>query len=308
MVDGDGFPGADPEARAAVAAHRAALSAHGGQRRIHRDRHGVKTVYTVWRPQGEPRAIAQILHGVGEHSARYLHVVEALLAAGFVVVADDHRGHGETGVGQHGRLDRLGRLGRGGMKAVVDAAHAISVTVRQEYPDKPLTLLGHSWGSFLAQKLVNRFSADYAAVVLTGTALALPGSVNGGDFNKPFRRDDATGFEWLSRDAAVGAAAAADPLMFGGTGLQLFGVRGSLAILTAPTKSIRAGLPILIAIGSEDPVGGTQSVRRLEKRYRARGLTDVTVMVYPGARHEVYNETNSDDVIADVVRWLLARL
>ncbi len=305
MADDDD---AAARARAAIAAHRSALAALGGTRHIHTDRHGIDTIYTVWRPQRPPQAIAQILHGVGEHSARYLHVVGALVGAGYVVVADDHRGHGETGVGQYGLLNKLGAMGPGGMRAVTDAAHAISLDVRRSFPGLPSVLLGHSWGSFLAQKLVNRYSDEYAAVVLTGTALAMPGSVNSGDFNKRFRIEGGSGFEWLSRDPAVGMAAAVDPLMFGGTGLQLFGLRGSLEILTTPGRSVRPDLPVLIAIGGDDPVGGVRSVRRLEARYRARGLVDVEVIVYPGARHEIYNETNRGEVIADVLRWLDARI
>lgn len=298
----------DPEAQAAVAAQRKNLSAFGGSRREYSDRYGVTTVYTVWRPAGEARAIVHILHGVGEHSARYLPVVSALLNAGYVVVANDHRGHGETGVLQHGSLAKLGKVGPGGTAAVVRAARSIAGQVRAEFPGLPLVLLGHSWGSFLAQKLVNRFSAEYAAVVLSGTALALPGSVNSGDFNKRFRKFGETGFEWLSRDPAVAEAALADPLMFGGTGLQLFGLRGSLAVLTVPGRAIRPDLPILITIGSEDSVGGESSVRRLAGRYRKRGVTSVTVRVFPDARHEIFNELNRDEVLSYLVGWIEAAL
>lgn len=297
----------EPAARRAVEAHRATLTRSGGERRTHTDRHGITTVYTVWHPPRAPHSVAQILHGVGEHSARYLHVVDALLAEGYLVVADDHRGHGETGVLQHGSLAKLGGLGPGGIAATVDAVHQIGVDVAADAGHLPLVLIGHSWGSFLAQKAVNRWSGDYAAVVLTGTALALPGSINSGDLNTRFRAEGVTGFEWLSRDTAVRAAAAADPLMFGGTVLHLFGLRGAIAVLTAPARGIRPQLPILIANGSDDAVANEKSVRRLERRYRARGLSDVTVTIYPEARHELYNETNRDEIIADVVGWMRHR-
>lgn len=299
----------DAAAARALDAQREVLRASGGECVRLVDGHGVEIAAVGWRPLSRPRAIIQIVHGVGEHAGRYASLASTLAGEGFAVVADDHRGHGRTGVLQHGRLDRLGELGPGGTRATVEAIRLVGETATSWHPGIPLVLLGHSWGSFLAQKLVNRSrGGGYAAVILTGTALAVPGSVHSGDFNRRFRGEGATGFEWLSRDAQVQRGALADPLMFGGTALQLFGVRGAIALLTAPVGGLRADLPVLIAIGSDDPVGGPRSVRRLAQRYRSRGLGDVTVRIYEGARHEVFNEINRDEVIGDVLGWLDARL
>ncbi|PJJ65132.1 alpha/beta fold hydrolase [Compostimonas suwonensis] len=269
------------------------------------DEHGVVVSYYVW-DVPEPKGIVQLVHGLGDHATRYGALAAALNAVGYSVFADDHRGHGQTGLDQYGGdHSRLGQLGPGGLGAAVDDVHELSRIARECHPGIPLILLGHSWGSLMAQIIANRWSSDYDAIVLTGTAYRMPGSMAAGDFNKRHKSLGTTGYEWLSRDPEVSAAFLDDPLTFYADALKLFGVRDGLKLFGRPAKDLPTGLPVLIMIGDEDPLGGVASVRRLADAYRRRsGLTDVTVIVYPQARHEIFNETNRDEVVADLISWL----
>ncbi|MDO8384593.1 MAG: alpha/beta fold hydrolase [Microbacterium sp.] len=276
------------------------------------DAHGVAIVYDVHPAITAPRAVVQLLHGVGEHAGRYGTVIAQLTAHGYTVYADDHRGHGRTGIRQHGDPTRLGRLGRGGMPATVAALTQFTELIRAENPDLPLVLLGHSWGSFLAQILVNDDPEEYDAVVLTGTALRWPGSLNAGALNAPWKGPDATGREWLSSDPAVGAAFGEDPLTTDRPLLALFGPIDAARLFGRPARGLRdrrtADLPVLIMVGREDTVGGAASAHRLARAYRDRsGLDDITTLIYPGARHEVFNEVQQADVRADLLAWLEKR-
>lgn len=271
------------------------------------DAHGVTIVYDVY-PAERPRAVVQLLHGVGEHAGRYAALVGALTADGYTVYADDHRGHGRTGMLQHGGdASRLGRLGPGGHRAAVAAVRMLSQRIREENPDLPLVLLGHSWGSFLAQILVNEDPELYDAIVLSGSALRWPGSLNAGDLNAPWKSKDATGAEWLSSDPAVGEAFLADPLTTLEPLLRLFGPLDALRLFGRPRRGL-PDRPTLLMVGRDDTVGGPRSVHRLAEAYRTRsGFTDVTTLVYPDARHEIFAELCQAEVRADLLAWLDAR-
>lgn len=280
------------------------------QERSFTDAYGIRIIFDVHPAQtARPRAVIQLAHGVGEHAGRYGEVIAALTAAGYTVYADDHRGHGRTGLAQHGGdATRLGRLGPGGHRAAVDAVWRFTQLIRDENPDLPLVLLGHSWGSFLAQILVGAHPAAYDALVLSGSSLLWPGSLNSGDLNKPWKAKDALGTEWLSSDLAVGRAFLDDPLTTTKTLPELFGIRDTLRLLGKPRKDLGVDLPVLLMVGRDDTVGGPRSVHRLADAYRTRsGLTDVTTLVYPGARHEIFNETMRADVFADLLAWLEPR-
>lgn len=278
------------------------------------DAHGVAIVYDVHPAVGTPRGVVQLLHGVGEHAGRYPALVRSLTGAGFIVYADDHRGHGRTGIRQHGGPARLGRLGKGGLRAAEDAIWQLTGIIRDENPDLPLVLLGHSWGSFLAQKLVNHHPEAWDAVILSGSALLTPRSINAAPLNARWAKTEgATGLEWLSRDPAVWAAFGDDPLTTDVPLLTLFGPIEAARLYGRPAKDLpsKAGrdIPILLLVGRDDPVGGPRSVHKLADAYRSRsGLTDVTTLVYPDARHEIFNEWQQDEVRADVLSWLDTRV
>ncbi|MGO4102774.1 alpha/beta fold hydrolase [Leifsonia sp. YAF41] len=269
------------------------------------DAHGIEITYYVW-PVAEPRAVVQITHGVGEHAQRYVELASALNAAGYSVYADDHRGHGQTGLKQHnGNLAMMGKLGPGGLRAAVAAVHQFSGVIRAENPGLPLVLFGHSWGSFMVQMIVNEHAAEYDAVVLSGTAYRWPGSLDTGDLNRKHKHLGTTGAEWLSRDPAVAQAFVADPLTTLSPIAKLFGIRDGLRLFGRPAKNLPEQLPLLVQVGSDDTVGGEKSALRLVQVYASRsGLRDILLIVYPGARHEIYNETNRDEVARDLVSWL----
>ena len=273
------------------------------------DAEGVTIHYHVWKAS-KPRAVIQLVHGLGEYAARYEWLAQQCVVAGYSVYADDHRGHGETGVEQHGGdLSELGKLGPGGMRATLESVHQLTGIIRHDNPDLPLVLLGHSWGSFLAQMLVDTHSDEYDAVILSGSALRAFGHTNTGDLNAKYTHLGSTGYEWLSRDPEVVATAAADPLMFIANGMKLFGIADSLRLLGKPAKGIEHDLPLLIQVGSNDVVGGVKSNELLAQAYLARGgLSDVELIVYTGAQHEIFNETNKAEVVADTLAWLADRV
>ena len=274
------------------------------------DESGVSITYYAW-VIDRPRGIVQISHGLGDHATRYEGVARSLNAAGYSVYANDHRGHGQTGLDQYGGdRSQLGKLGPGGLRATEASIRQFSTLIRSKHPGMPIVLLGHSWGSLMAQKVINRSSAGYAGAVLSGTAYRMPGSMDGGDLSRKHRPADGTGhgYEWLSRDIDVQQAAADDELMFEAKVLKLFGVRDGLRLYGRPAASFATDIPILILAGSDDTLGGEKSVLKLADAYRKAQLHDITVKIYADARHEVLFEINRDEVVADLIAWLDHRL
>lgn len=272
------------------------------------DRDGVTIHYYAWKAK-KPRAVIQLAHGLGEYASRYEVLAQFLVANNISVYANDHTGHGETGRQQWaGDLSKMGKPGAGGIRSQVATLHQFTGIVAAENPGIPLVFLGHSWGSLLGQKLLNEHSDDFAAAVLTGTAQRLPGQMNAGNLNARHKHLGTTGNEWLSRDPAVAQAFLDDELTFYADTIKLFGLVDGLRLFGRPTR-LSHDIPLLIIIGNEDPLGGENSVRRLADDYVRRGqLSDVEVVVYNGARHEVFNETNQDEVRADLLAWLEGRL
>jgi alpha-beta hydrolase superfamily lysophospholipase len=273
------------------------------------DAKGVTIHYYTW-AAAKPKGVVQLVHGLGEYATRYERLAQALVAAGYSVYADDHRGHGRTGVEQHlGNMKLLGKLGPGGLRATTEEVRQLTTILRTENAGLPVAILGQSWGSLMIQDILNHHAGDYEAAVLTGTAYRQPGSMNAGNLNAKHKHLGTTGSEWLSRDTAVSQAFLEDPLTFYADTLKLFGLIDGLRLFGVPTKHIEKDIPLLIAIGSDDSLGGEKSVRTLAEKYIERSkLTDVEVIVYDGARHEIFNETNRDEVLRDLIAWLDGRL
>jgi alpha-beta hydrolase superfamily lysophospholipase len=270
--------------------------------------HDVALTAYRWDPSGTPRGIVQLTHGMGEHLLRYEPLAGALTAAGFVVIGQDHRGHGASAQGE------WGALGEGGWDELVRDIGRVSDAARKDFPDLPLVLLGHSMGSFAAQQYVLDHSDELAGLALTGTAvldllepaLDLDQPMDLSAFNAPF--EHRTGYEWLSRDTAqVDLYVADERCGFGLSdvdGRQMF---ASARQVADPSRlaGLRKDLPVWIAVGEHDPVNGQLAlVNPLVQRLQDAGLSDVTLVVYPEARHEVFNETNRDEVVADLLAWL----
>lgn len=270
------------------------------------DADGVTIHYHRWHGAEPPRAVIQIAHGLGEHALRYDAVAQQLVTAGYEVWADEHRGHGQTGLDQwEGDTSRLGRLGPGGLRSTIRGLRQCHELIAREHPGVPTVFLGHSWGSLMGQILLGQgFGPHLDAVVFTGTTYRMPGYMNAGDLNARHAHLGDTGAEWLSRDPDVHRRWREDPLAFPANTLALFGPLDALRLLGRP-RPVGTDLPMLLMVGSDDSLGGERGVRKLEKAYRTRGgLSRVTTMVYPGARHEVFQETNRDEVVADLIGWL----
>jgi alpha-beta hydrolase superfamily lysophospholipase len=274
------------------------------------DDHGVEVFYHRWTGTKKPSGVIHLVHGLGEHLFRYEPLITTLVRSGFEVWGHHQRGHGLTGLGQWGDPNpSWGKLGPGGMEAVLSNTRDVTRMAREANPDKPVFFLGHSWGSLVGQILLNRGFADLIdGVIFTGTSYRMPGWMNSGDLNKKHQHLGTTGAEWLSRDTAVHEAFAEDPWTFEAKTLELFGVADSAKLIGRP-KAVGKNIPLLLMVGSDDSLGGERGTRKLAESYRSRGgLTDITVRVYEGARHEVFNETNRDEVISDLLDWLRGKL
>ncbi len=276
-----------------------------------------------------PKAVVQIAHGASEHAMRYKRVAEALVTAGYEVFANDHRAHGRTAA----EFGQFGVARPGGWHAIVEDVRSLNEHIQSELPDVPIVLFGHSMGSMIAQRYLQKWGDGLSALVLSGTTggrgldqetLDMIVAVGAGDdadqpsqtfaarfagFNEPFASDDATGFEWLSRDAAEVQLYVDDPWC--GEPLS----NGYVADMLSATstmwrpeseQAIRKDLPIYVMGGDNDPVGGenVSSVRELVARYRDLGAGPITLKLYENGRHEMRNELNRNEVEADLVAWI----
>lgn len=272
---------------------------------------GTRVAVYRWDPEGTPRGVVQIAHGLGEHARRYAATAVALNAAGFVVYANDHRGHGATA----GDPSRFGVFGEDGWNRLVGDIGALVEQIRTDHPGMPVVLLGHSMGSLATQQYLLDHSDRIAAAVLSGStslaelaaAVDLDQPLELAGFNAAFE-PGRTGYEWLSRDESIVDAYVADPACGFGTDIPSTKLMfGSGAELADPRRlaGIRSDLPLYVVAGDQDPINaGLALLNLLVERYRAAGLTEVTVATYEGGRHEILNETNRAEVVADLVAWL----
>lgn len=274
------------------------------------DQDGLRIVTYDWPTEVEPaRGVVQISHGLAEHSGRYSRLAEALNAAGYDVASTDHRGHGKT------ITTTPGDFGPAGFEGLWRDMAQFGGILRSQHPGLPLYLIGHSMGSMATQNLLLHYSDLYDGVVLTGTtaidvmAANMASGAGAADlsaFNAGF--EYRTGFEWLSRDQAEVDRYLADPLCGFETPPEMMPAMLANGEALATPTAVRPDLPLLIISGSDDPLaGGGELTRLVGQRYRDAGVQDVTVIVYPGARHEVFNEINRDEVTSQVISWLEAR-
>ena len=289
-------------------------------------RDGVTITYRRWLPDGEAGAAMQIVHGVSEHSGRYGRLAGALTGRGVAVYAMDLRGHGHTA-----QQTGVGRFGAGNASSMVDDIVALDLIMADQQPGRPRVLLGHSMGSAFALAAAEKHGAALAGLVLSGalgvndrlpqTVSALEAAVDAGmgeqsldlgTFNQAFE-PARTRYDWLSRDTGEVDAYIADPICGDDMPLTYAYAAGFFAL------SVRASspegvaqlpeLPVLLLSGERDPVGGEAAAQviALARLMEKRGLR-VERRIYPDARHEVFNETNRDEVTADLLAWLDERL
>jgi alpha-beta hydrolase superfamily lysophospholipase len=262
-----------------------------------------------WKGPAPVRGVVQIAHGMGEHALRYRPIARALVNAGYAVYANDHRGHGELAA----NAKALGDFGPGGFPSLVDDMTVLTRMARKAESGSKLVLLGHSMGSFAAQLYVLDHSELLDGVALSGSAAldllgaaAMSGRWQLEDLNAAFN-PARTPFDWLSRDPAAVDAYMADPLCGFNVNAESYGSLFSVAPRLADASAIgkiRRELPIFLFAGDRDPVNANLTwFQPLIDRYREAGLTDVSWHVYGGARHEVLNETNRPEVIANFQAW-----
>lgn len=282
-----------------------------------------------WEPEGEPVAVLQIVHGVAEHVNRYDEFATFLTQKGFLVVAEDHMGHGGS-IGDEGKQ---GCFAGGWHKAVADTHRLLSYT-RMECPQVPYILLGHSMGSFMVRTLLCKYpQCGVDAAIISGTAWMHRGIVNSGiaaatlvgkrqgmDSPSKFLNDmmfggynkrvehQRTACDWLTRDNKIVDAYVADPLcgftITAGlakdmlTGLNYIQEPGNLS-------KMRKDLPVFFIAGSDDPVGNYgEGVKQAVHAFRKAGMQHVSLRLYPMCRHEVLNELNREEVYANILDWL----
>lgn len=274
--------------------------------------------YTLGANDGQPipllswsgpviKGVVQIVHGMAEHSARYAHVAAALAAAGYRVVASEHRGHGQAALNN----GSLGDFGPRGFQGLVDDMAVVTRHARAGHFGLPVLMLAHSMGSMAAQIYLLEHGALLDGCALSGTTALelLDPRISGwtvesanATVSKP-----QTPVDWLSRDPAVPAAYVADPLCgFALTLPSLFSIfdTGNVTADPARLARMRKDLPLLLFTGDHDPVNGMLDwFDPLVQRLRQAGVRDLSTHVYGGARHEVLNETNRAEVIANLIAW-----
>lgn len=281
-----------------------------------------------WLPDAPPKALIMVSHGMAEHGGRYVRLAEALCGAGYGVFALDQRGHGRTA--DEGTLGLFAELD--GWNKVVGDLASLNQHIGQQLPGVPIILVGHSMGSYIAQAYLLHHSASLHGAVLSGSNFqpvalyraarlitraerlrqglrgrsALIEFLSFGSFNQAFK-PNRTAFDWLSRDPDEVDRYLHDPLCgFRCTNQLWFDLLGGLQQISKASNlaQIDPGLPILVIGGECDPVSEGKRLKSLAHALREAGCQNLQLNIYPQARHEVFNETNRDEVTADVLTWL----
>jgi len=274
--------------------------------------------------------VVQISHGMAETSSRYERFAKKLTDNGYIVYANDHRGHGKTAK----VIENVGYLAeKDGFKYLVEDVHKLTEIIKKEYPNLPLFLFGHSMGSFVAQRYIMLYGSELDGVILSGSngkqgvildigILLAKNEVrkNGrrakseklnklsfGSYNNSFK-PNRTDFDWLSRDNDEVDKYIKDPFC-GSVFTCGFFYDFLLGLKEIQSKEnigkVPKDLPILIFSGDKDPVGKNgKGVIKLYRTYKKFNIKEVTYKLYKEGRHEMLNETNKDEVMRDVIQWL----
>ena len=283
-----------------------------------------------WTPQGEVKAVLQIVHGIAEFVERYEDFASFLNSKGYLVVAEDHMGHGKS-------ICEKAPQGcfSGGWAAAVDDTYRLLTDTKAEFPDIPYVLFGHSMGSFMARTILAKYpDSGISAAVICGTgwqpSAILPAGQalcnlvckkNGeqnpseqlqnivfGSYNKKVEHPR-TPYDWLTRDTKIVDAYIAHPLCgFTASAGLLREMMGGISYIQKAEHldRMKKDLPVLFIAGGDDPVGNYgKGVRRTAEAFKKHGMTNVTVQIYPLCRHEILNEINKKEIYDDVARWLV---
>ena len=243
-------------------------------------------------PVPQPRFLVLLMHGYGEHMGRYHHVARRLNLPGGYVFGPDHLGHGQS----HGE-----RVLIADYEAVVDDVHLAVEAVRRQFPDLPLIVVGHSMGGMIATRYVQRYGSDVAGLVLSGPLLGEKTQISE-MHTLPAIPDTPLDVTTLSRDPKVGSSYQADPLVWHGPFK-----RTTLRAISEMLTLIHAGpgfgsLPTLWLHGEGDRL--VLAGETLQTLNKLRG-SDFDHELYTGAQHEIFNETNRDEVLRRVNSFIV---
>lgn len=294
---------------------------------------GVEVFVRKWANVKNPQGILLIAHGMAEHSERYDTFARHCNELGLIVIANDHRGHGQTG-------EKTGLLGyfapQDGFERVVDDLYEITLSIQAKYSDLPTFLMGHSMGSFLVRRYIQKYGDSVNGAIIMGSS-AKPGpelqigkliariqmrkkptspsnildKMAFGNYNKTIKNSK-TEFDWLSRDETEVQKYINDPhcgfVCSSGFFYDLF---TGLEKIHKPQEvaNIPKNLPILVISGAADPVGKNgRGVRKIVQQLQKNGVKNIKTILYSDARHEILHEINKTEVMEDLSLWLQERL
>ena len=282
-----------------------------------------------WIPEGKPRAVVQIIHGIAEYGARYDAFARYLNGLGILVTTQDHMGHGGSIGGETSR-----GVIKGGWFDLVDDAYQLLLDTREAYPDVPCIFFGHSMGSFVLRTILAKYpDSGIAGAVICGTGWMGQALISGGravaslvcrikgqqhpspllkkimfgSYNS--RIENArTENDWLSTDPAVVDAYNADPdCGFTASAGLVWAMLTGLDYIHNPKnlEKMDRKLPVYFIAGGEDPVGDYgKGVEQAADAFRKIGMERVSCKIYPGGRHEILNEVNREEVFKDTAEWI----
>lgn len=279
----------------------------------------------VYVPAAPPVGIIQLVHGFGEHSRRYLHMIVAFMDAGFIVAADDHVGHGKTAM----ENDCWGDWGDKGPHTMMEDEYTFTKLVKDMYPDLPYFMFGHSMGSFIARDYIAKYGEELDGVTLCGTSGEFPGLDNSIEYIKKlvdagkgkeadpdvgsvmmgwmFARCDegvTLGNEWICHDEFVQKDHAADPFdafTKPTSNRSFLDFCRMIEVITGPewAEKVPKELPIYNIAGDQDPVGQYGAGVYQVSNWLIDAGCDVETMLYSGYRHEIHNYDGLKDIVED---------
>ncbi len=264
---------------------------------------GLALYYQAWLPDTPAIGVLVIVHGHGEHSGRYPHVVDHLVPQGFAVYALDHRGHGRS-PGQRGYVNNMADF-RGDVAALVQLAAAAQ-------PNIPLFVMGHSLGGLIILDYVLHQPEGLRGVIVSAPAV---GSVGVSPILlqvsrvlsrvwPTFSLETGLDVKGISRDPQEVQAYQNDPLVHGkGTARLATEVMDTAVYCQENAHTLQ--LPLLMIHGAADIITSPADSRRFFDNVSG---SDKTYIAYDGGFHESHNDIHYQQVVADISAWLMARL
>ena len=287
-----------------------------------------------WLPEGEIKAVLQIVHGISEYVGRYAPFAEFLNEHVFAVIGHDHLGHGKS-VAEGAPMIYFGE--EDGWKNVVDDVHKLRLMGGEKFPGVPYFIMGHSMGSFITRTYLIRYPGEVSGAIIMGTGQQSPLLIAGGklvakmvggkggydktsdmvtnlafgSYNKSFA-PARTNFDWLSVNEENVDRYIADPLCGGDATVGLFrDMLGGLSFIRKQenVNKMDKAKPVLFISGDKDPVGDMgKGVKAAYETFKKAGISDLSLKLYPGLRHEILNEREKQEVYDYILGWLEKRI